>query len=72
MIATWTEYLRLQSYNQERTILHFVVQLAAGWYPIFRTDRLYRLLDRLKPDDGSVEPAEPDVGEQSDSVSSSS
>ena len=50
IIAAWFGYLRPQSYSQEYSSLHFLVQLGIGLYLLFRTHRLFHLLERLKPE----------------------
>ena len=64
MISAWVGYTRPQSSTQEYYSLLFVVELVTGLYLLFRTHNLFHLLDRLKPEEDTVEQSETGASEK--------
>ena len=61
MIGFWIGYIHPQAYTQEYNVLTFIVHLVTGLILLFRTDRIFRLLDRLEPEEELIENGENDV-----------
>jgi uncharacterized membrane protein len=61
LIITWIGYQRRIAssleYNLAYNAIHFIVEVIAGLYLLFRTHRLFNFLDGLKPDEEEIEPA---------------
>ena len=54
VIGFWGKSFSAQAYNQEYYILLFIVHLLTGQFLIFKAHSLYRLLDRLTPEEEDV------------------
>jgi hypothetical protein len=66
--SAWLGYIRPQSYTQEYNVLLFIVELVTGLYLIFRTHNLFHLVDRLKPEEDTVEQGETDIDDNINST----
>ena len=53
--SAWLGYIRPQSTTQEYNALLFIVELVTGLYLLLRTHNLFRLVDRLKEEEKTVE-----------------
>lgn len=63
IIADWLGKLHVPSSSEEYNTVHLIVQLGTGLYLIFRPYSLFNLLDRLKGEEPTPDPADAGRGE---------